>query len=163
MGEETKYQKLDPSAVKCMRINSLIAGVFLLIVEIIIICILGPGETPVWLWIVFGAITTFMTVYIVVAPKARYARYQYAIDEEAIRVREGFLWISYSVVPIERLHKIELSQGPVARLFQFYTVCVTTAGGDVDIKFIKEDVANEIAEHLKDVINRIAAEEREKR
>ena len=53
MGEETKYQKLDPSAVKCMRINSLIAGVFLLIVEIIIICILGPGETPVWLWITF--------------------------------------------------------------------------------------------------------------
>lgn len=163
MREEIYYQRIDKSAVKCMRINCLILAVILLAAEAAAVIVIGLKETPVWLWIVFAVVTALAIIYSIFSPKVRYARYRYAIDEEAIRVREGFLWISYSLVPIERLHKIELSQGPVARMFGFYTVCVTTAGGEVDIKFIKEDVANEIAEHLKDVINRIAAEEREKK
>ena len=163
MGEDNNYQKLEKSAMKCMRINAAITAVVLLAVEIITVCIVGIADVPIWLWISFGAFSLFLLFYVIVSPKVRYSRYRYSIDEEAIRVREGFLWISYSIVPIERLHKIELSQGPIARMFHLFTVNVTTAGGEVDIKFIKEDVANEIAEHLKDVINRIVAEEREKR
>ena len=79
-----------------------------------------------------------MIVYIVIAPKVRYERYRYCIDNEAIRVREGLFWISESIVPIERLHKIQVSQGPIARMFNLSTVCVTTAGGDVNIKFLAE-------------------------
>lgn len=99
-------------------------------------------------------------IYIIAAPKVRYERYRYCIDSEAIRVREGLLWISESIVPIERLHKIEVSQGPVARMFGLFTVCVTTAGGDVNIKFLQEDKANEIAETLKIKINSIVTAER---
>lgn len=99
-------------------------------------------------------------IYIIAAPKVRYERYRYCIDSEAIRVREGLLWISESIVPIERLHKIEVSQGPVARMFGLFTVCVTTAGGDVDIKFLQEEKANEIAETLKIKINSIVTAER---
>ena len=99
-------------------------------------------------------------IYIIAAPKVRYERYRYCIDSEAIRVREGLLWISESIVPIERLHKIEVSQGPVARMFGLFTVCVTTAGGDVNIKFLQEDKANEIAETLKININSIVTAER---
>ena len=102
-------------------------------------------------------------IYIIAAPKVRYERYRYCIDSEAIRVREGLLWISESIVPIERLHKIEVSQGPVARMFGLFTVCVTTAGGDVNIKFLQEDKANEIAETLKIKINSIVTAERSRK
>ena len=163
MGEKIKKQRVEKSAITYMRVNCLIAALFLLAAEGITVAVMKPGNVPAWLWIFFVALIVFMAGYSVVSPKIRYEKYWYSIDEEAIRVGEGFLWVSYNVVPIARLHKIELSQGPIARIFQFYTVCVTTAGSEVEIKFIKEDMANEIAEHLKDVINQIAEEERKKK
>lgn len=42
-------------------------------------------------------------VYIIASPALRYARYRYCIDEEAIRVIEGFIWVQEQIVPIERL------------------------------------------------------------
>ncbi len=158
--EESKYQKLDARAKKCMRLNALIGSVFVILCALVPMLIIGIGAMPVWLWICYAVLSALLIAWVIAMPNVRYARYRYAIDEEAIRVREGFLWISYSVVPIERLHKIELSQGPVARLFGLYTVNVTTAGGEVSIKFIPEAVATQIAEHLKDIVNRLVAEER---
>lgn len=160
MIDEGKYQKLDKRAVHCMRLTCVLLSGMVILIEAVAVAIIGLQAMPTWLWICFGVLTAILLGDIVVSPQVRYARYRYAIDEEAIRVREGFLWITYSVVPIERLHKIELSQGPIARLFGFFTVNVTTAGGEVNIKFIQETVATEIAEHLKDVINRMAAAER---
>ena len=64
---------------------------------------------------------------------------------------------------MERLHKIEVSQGPFDRMFGLSTVRVTTAGGDVNIKFLKDNIAEEIAEMLKSKINDIVIAEREKR
>ena len=93
-------------------------------------------------------------------PLVRYDRYRYCIDEEAIRVIEGFIWVSEQTVPIERLQKISRSQGPVARMFGLSTVKVTTAGGDVEIKFLTDDKADEISESLKKKINAIAVFER---
>lgn len=154
------FEKLHPDAKKCMRLGTAIWSGIVLIIEVVIAVIMGFDQVPMWLWIIFGVITALLVIYLVVSPRVRYDRYLYVIDSEAIRVREGFLWISYSVVPIERLHKIELSQGPIARAFHFFTVTVTTAGGDVNIKFLKEDVANRIAEQLREVINQMAAEER---
>ena len=63
---------------------------------------------------------------------------------------------------MERLHKLQVSQGPVDRMFNLSSVKVTTAGGDGVIKFLADDEAALIAEHLKDKINQIAAEERRK-
>ena len=59
------------------------------------------------------------------------------------------MWINEDIVPMERLHKIQVSQGPVARIFKLSTIKVTTAGGDVNIKFLKDDEAKQIAEALK--------------
>ena len=61
---------------------------------------------------------------------------------------------------MERLHKLQVSQGPVDRMFGLSSVRVTTAGGDGVIKFLADEEAALIAEHLKDKINQIAAEER---
>ncbi|MCI8610207.1 MAG: PH domain-containing protein [Firmicutes bacterium] len=158
--ENQDYQRLHKDAKKCMRLSTLMGCGFFFILELIVLFIANIGGAPGWLWIALGVIAILLTAYLIGAPKVRYARYRYRIDEESIRVREGFLWINYSIVPIERLHKIELSQGPLARMFGLYTVTVTTAGGQVSIKFLKEEVANEIAEHLKTVINQMASEER---
>ena len=41
-------------------------------------------------------------LYLIVSPKVRHGRYTYSITEDAIDVREGFIFIERSIVPIER-------------------------------------------------------------
>lgn len=101
-----------------------------------------------------------MVVFLATVPKIRYERYRYCIDDEAIRVRWGLFWLKEQIVPIERLHKVALSQGPIDRAFDLSSVKVTTAGGDLVIKFLNEEKAADIAELLKKKINDIAIAER---
>lgn len=152
------YIRLQKTAQHCMRISAIIVLAIILIPSTILSIWLLEVETIGK--IVLGISWALAIAYIIAAPKVRYERYRYCIDEEAIRVREGLLWVSESIVPIERLHKIEISQGPIARIFKLSTVCVTTAGGDVKVKFLEDEVAAEIAEKLKNKINFIAQAER---
>ena len=153
------YKKLDKSAKNCMRISAIVLlGIFLIGSIFLIIFVPEIGLIGK---ICVGALWVVSIAYILLAPNVRYERYRYAIDEEAIRVRKGFLWISEETVPMERLHNIKTSQGPVARMFKLSTINVTTAGGDVDIQFLKEEEAAEITELLKKKINEIAIKERE--
>jgi membrane protein YdbS with pleckstrin-like domain len=64
-------------------------------------------------------------------------------------------------VPIERLHKLEMQKGPIDRMFKVAKLIVTTAGGDVTIRFLDDDKAEQIAEFLKRRINQIVIEQRE--
>ncbi len=154
------YKKLEKSAKNCMRISSIIVLAFVLIPTSILT--LFVIEVDVLGKVCLGLLWLLAIGYIIVAPNVRYERYRYAIDEEAIRVREGLLWISETTVPMERLHKIKTSQGPIARIFKLSTINVTTAGGDVNIKFLKDDEAAEIADLLKRKINEIVIMERAK-
>ena len=96
-----------------------------------------------------------------VSPYFRYCRYQYCINDECIDIKEGYLFVKRHIVPIERLHKLQTAKGPIDQIFKVAKVVVTTAGGDVTIRFLDEEKAGHIAESLKERINEIVIEERE--
>ena len=75
-------------------------------------------------------------------------------------MKEGFFFVERNIVPMERLHKIRTEQGPIDRLFGLTKVQVTTAGGDVTIRFLENAQAERIAEVLKKRVNQIALEQR---
>ncbi len=157
---EIEYKKLEKSAKTCMRISAIIVLAMILIPASIISVWLLEVETLGKICLLVSWLLAI--VYIVLAPHIKYEIYRYFIGEDAIRVRRGLLWITEETVPMERLHKIKTSQGPIARVFKLSTINVTTAGGDVDIKLLKEEEAIEIAELLKKKINEIVIKEREK-
>ena len=82
------------------------------------------------------------------------------MTDEEVQIKEGYLLLTHTIVPISRLHKIEISSGPLDRLFGLAKVEITTAGGDVTIKFLEKDKAEHIADSLKQRINEIVEEER---
>lgn len=152
---ERNYIRAEKTAEKCMRISCTLWLVFIMAAATLIV--LWPFEAPTFGIVILAACWLLALLYIIAAPHVRYERYRYCIDEEAIRVRSGLFWVSESIVPIERLHKLEVSQGPVDRRFGLANVQVTTAGGDVSIKFLTIEKAEEIAETLKKKINTLAA------
>ena len=96
-----------------------------------------------------------------VSPYFRFHRYRYQIDDEFIDIREGYLFVKREIVPSERVHKMETIRGPIDTMFGVAKVKVTTAGGEVVIRFLEQEKAERIAEGLGKYVNHIVKEQRE--
>lgn len=152
------YEKISKKAIGCMYVA---AGIEVLI-SIGIIMVFNiwivPNDLPVIHYILI-TLSLLLLLYWLISPLLRYKRYYYIINNESIVVKEGFIWINKKVVPIERLHIISINNGPIDRIFGLSKVVVTTAGGDVNIKFLENEKANAIADTLKLRINNIVVKE----
>lgn len=154
------YEKLSKKAIGCMMINEVIVAVIFTVAACVAYFLLQDEELPFrfnYIWMALAVIW----VICIGAPLIRYQRYRYRFSDEDIDMREGFLFVHRDIVPIERLHKIALESGPVDRIFGLAKVIVTTAGGDVTIRFIENDAAEQIVDKLKTRINQYAVEKRQ--
>lgn len=154
-------EKLSKKALGCMYVATGIGSIsFLGILVALNAFLFFPMDIAIGK-IVTLALAILIVFNAVVSPYFRFHRYRYKIDEECIDIREGYLFITRQIVPIERLHKMEVSRGPIDRMFGVGKVQVTTAGGDVTIRFLEKERAEAIAESLMKRVNRIAVEQRE--
>lgn len=154
-----EYQKLSIKARGCMLVNEIILAAICTVIIGVVWFFLQDVSVPVninLIWILAAVIW----VLSLIAPFYRYERYRYRFTEEDIDVREGFLFLHRDIVPIERLHKVALESGPIDRIFGLSKVIVTTAGGDVTIRFLEEEIAKKIVDRLKVRINQYAVDER---
>lgn len=149
-----KYEKLSKNALKCIYMGS---GILDIIAAVIVLGIwkLFFTDNHIATVVVF-IICGLLLFELLVNPIIRYNRYRYAIDEECIDIVEGLFFIRRDIVPIERLHKIAVERGPIDRMFGLGKVLVTTAGGDVTIRYLELEKAEKIAEGLKHRINEVA-------
>lgn len=153
------YEKLSKKSIGCMYIAS---GILYLILSIIIVLGLNlfiPHNFTMLRYILIGIIGLLILEWII-SPPIRFHRYRYLINEECIDLKEGYIWTKRTIVPIERLHKIAVNQGPIDRIFGLSKVIVTTAGGDVVIKFLEDTKADFIAQSLKTRINDIVIQKK---
>ena len=156
-----KYEKLSKRALGCMYVATALASV-------IALAVIGAVN---WLWIfpkdmdMLKAVSlalVILTLFDALAsPYFRYHRYRYSINEECIDIKEGYLFVKRNIVPIERLHKLQTLKGPIDQMFKVAKVVVTTAGGDVTIRFLEEEKAEQISENLRGRINEIVVSQRE--
>lgn len=154
-------EKLSKRALGCIYTATIMTS----IIEIAIIAAINF----IWLFpyeiqagkIGSAVLVGVILIHTVISPFLRFYRYQYEINEEFIDVREGYIFVERSLVPLERLHKMQTIRGPIDRLFKVAKVVVTTAGGDVTLRFLDEEKAEFIAENLGRRINQIVKEQRE--
>ena len=156
-----KYEKLSKRALGCMYVATALASV-------IALAVIGAVN---WLWIfpkdmdMLKAVSLALMILILfdalASPYFRYHRYRYSINEECIDIKEGYLFVKRNIVPIERLHKLQSLKGPIDQMFKVAKVVVTTAGGDVTIRFLEEEKAEQIAENLRGRINEIVGSQRD--
>ena len=155
-------EKLSKRALGCMYTAAIIWAV---------VGIIGIVVANV-MWLIPEGIQIGTTISIVVAiliianaaisPYFRFHRYRYSINDEFIDIYEGYIFVERNIVPLERLHKMQTMRGPMDRMFKVAKVVVTTAGGDVTLRFLDEEKAEFIAESLGRRINQIVVEKREK-
>lgn len=154
-------EKLSKRALGCMYTATIIGTM---------ICV-GILVAINVLWFVPEKITIATTISLVlgallvanaaISPYFRFHRYRYSITEDFIDIYEGYIFVERNIVPLERLHKMQTLRGPIDRIFKVAKVVVTTAGGDVTLRFLDEEKADFIAENLGKRINQIVVEKRE--
>ena len=153
---EEKYSKLSKNALKGMYISTAIGNAILF--GIVLAVKLFFFEDKKWATIVLIAVGILCVITMIINPYIGYKRYRYYIDNERIDVKEGIIFIERNIVPIERLHKVTIERGPIDRMLGLGKVLVSTAGGDVTIRYLEIDKAQEIADSLVKKINDVAKE-----
>jgi membrane protein YdbS with pleckstrin-like domain len=147
------YRRLNRKSMVSMYIGNAIGYVVLLAVLLPVILysqdVLGPAYGAVLA--ASFAILALALAYAVIEPRVYYARYRYMIAEDRVDVRYGVLLLRHIVVPIERVHQVEVSRGPVNNLLGLANVTVTTAGGTAAIRYLEVGEAERIA----DILNRL--------
>ncbi|MCI9585397.1 MAG: PH domain-containing protein [Bacilli bacterium] len=150
------YKSLDKKGKTVMRINAIISGLIILIITgAVAIPTYLNIDSPFWQTIIIisaGLITLSVILDILLFPKIRYNRYKYLITDERIEVKKGLFLITTSIIQIKRVQKIELSNGPIDRIFNLSNVNIFTAAGTVDIKFLNNKEAQEISDKVNELL-----------
>lgn len=141
------YQNLSKRAKTVMLITAMIQGILFAAAALFIIAnVFGRGsETGLVLALVCAALAV---AYIIIVPIVRFKRYRYLIEADRIEIIEGVFFIKRTLVPIDRIHQISVSRGPIDSAFGVAKVSVITAGATATFRFLDEEKADEIALHL---------------
>lgn len=113
------------------------------------------AEPKRYFGIIYWLAVALVETIILISPFIRFYRYRYIIDETRIVKREGLVFITTEMAPIERVHQISVMRGPIDRLTGLSKVRATTAGGEITIRFLEQSVAEELSIKLETTIKQI--------
>lgn len=144
------YLRLNKKCMLSMYISNAIIYVLLLTAFILVINYardpLGPAHETIW---TLGVVVlVLLLIYMLVAPPIYYARYSYKLTEDRVDVRYGILVLRHIMVPIERIHQVEVSRGPINNMLGLGQVNITTAGGTASLSYLEIAKAESIADRL---------------
>lgn len=147
-----EYKSLSKNAKQVMRVTALIQSLVLLTA-----CMAAVVAADLYGAVKIAVMVTCAVVAVLwaaVFPVVRFRRYKYLIDEDRIEIIRGVLFVSRTVVPINRIHQINVSRGPLDTAFGVARVSVITAGSTAVLRFLDEEEAQAVAMHLNERIEK---------
>lgn len=85
--------------------------------------------SPTWDYLLTGACLGLLLLAVLVPP-INFARWRYGFVGDLLLMRYGILFVEERAVPVRRMQHVDLSRGPIERLFGLATLVVFTAGNE---------------------------------
>lgn len=148
---------MDRGLLRLMQVRGAMAGLFLLAAAAV-------GEVfvdraaPVPTGLLVGAALVILLYLAVIAPPRRYRAWGYGIDGEELRVRRGVWTRVQTIVPLDHVQHIDVSQGPLERAFGVCSLVLHTAG-TLHSQIVLPGLARATAEGIRDEIRSRIREE----
>ncbi|WP_339859900.1 PH domain-containing protein [Pseudohongiella acticola] len=123
-----EYLPVDPAYKTLLRVVILIDTVLLLILCVLLsiaIPAVAPWHGAFAAMIVLLLAITLMTVWV----NKRYRLTGYVVQPRAVYFRTGALWRTQTVVTLNRIQHVEITQGPLERWLKVARLVIYTAGG----------------------------------
>ena len=154
------YRTLDPKSMKSMRIGYLLVTTVFAVAAIVLFIIRDMYDALIYVCFAAIALAAISAVLAIVFPRIYYDHYRYYISEDRVDVRRGIIFLTHTVVPLERIHQVEVVSGPINRSFGLADVSITTAGGVAKIEYLETDEAERIADELNAIVDSIVKGQR---
>ena len=149
------YNFLNPKSKSVMYIKYvIISAVLIAAAAVLFIFRKEAGISDIAAYAAIVAAVIF-SIILLMMPVIFYKHYRYIVDSEKVDVCCGVFFIRRTVVPIERVHQVQVKTGQLSNHFGLADVVITTAGGFATIQYLDRQVADSIAELLNDTINKI--------
>jgi uncharacterized protein len=153
---DVEYKTLNPKCKSAMYVKyAILLIIFIAAVAIIEALFIKNDSVRSDIRIITALIFTICLVYSIVGPIIFYRRYKYILTQDKVDIRRGIIIVRHTLVPIERIHQVEVVSGPINNMFGLADVNITTAGGTARIEFLEKDEADKVAIELNAVVEKI--------
>jgi membrane protein YdbS with pleckstrin-like domain len=142
--DETQFHRPSPRMWTARQVSLVITGLPLAVAALVPAWIFGHASAGVPVLVaelVIGVIEWAVL-------RGRYRSWRYLEREDDLIVRRGLLFRQITVVPYGRMQLIDVSAGPIDRLFGLATVQLHTAAATTDARI--PGLTQEEAERLRD-------------
>lgn len=148
---EKLYKKVNPSAKKLWIVNGVISSIVIMIIAFIVY-LFAKKYINYWSLII-GGIISFLDIF--VHPFIEYKQWRYCITEDRIEFTHGIYFKTKTIIPISRIQHLDISQGPIQKIFKLSTLEIYTAGASHEIEAIATEEAENIVENLNKIVLRV--------
>src|SRR3954468_14457738 len=148
---------LERGLLRLMRVRGLLAGAALAAAAIAGEGALRDSWPLPWGSLILPALLIFLYLALW-APPRRYRAWGYAMDGEKLRLRRGVWTRVQTLVPLDRVQHIDVSQGPLERAFGICNLVLHTAG-TLHSEIVVPGLTREAAEAMRDEIRARIREE----
>ena len=120
------------------------------IVAAVVACVMAAIFLPWWVPIAVGVAAVVGIVWWVIVAYRQVKNLGYAIRENDLLIQRGIMFRSTTVVPFGRMQFVDVSSGPVSRLFGLATVELHTASASSDATI--PGLPAQDADHLRELL-----------
>lgn len=127
----------------------LVNGVWSIVVAVVG-CVMAAVFLPWWAPVAVGVAAVVGIVWWVIVAHRQVKNLGYAIRENDLLIQRGIMFRSTTVVPFGRMQFVDVSSGPVSRLFGLATVELHTASASSDATI--PGLPAQDADHLRELL-----------
>jgi hypothetical protein len=155
--ETMPFTSLDRGLLRLMRIRGAAAGGFI-VAAAAVGEVLLQGEFDVPWGLLLGPALLILVYLALWAPPRRYRAWGYGLDGEELQVRRGVWTRVHTLVPLDHVQHIDVSQGPLERAVGICSLVLHTAG-TLHSQIVVPGLTRESAERIRDEIRARIREE----
>ena len=156
-GEAIELKPLHPGQLSVIRIRSAAAALILLAGAAAAETALRQRFDLPWGVLLLPMLPPLLYLGLL-SPGRRFRAWAYGMNAEELQVRSGVLTQVHTVVPLDRIQHIDLSQGPLERGFGVSRLVLHTAG-TLHSQVLIPGLGRETAERMRDEIRERIREE----
>ena len=148
-GESAPLQPVEPGYRHVLRLRLLLAWIPLAIGAVALDNSL-LGDTPYY-GLASLAVPLIAVLVVAIAPQRIYQRLRYGLGTRLLQVARGWLFHTDTIVPFVRVQHLDVTRGPLDKMFGTATLVVHTAGTRNSIVTVP-GLAPERAAEIRDII-----------
>lgn len=140
---------LDPKVKTAWRLEALLGWAIPLLLAIAFPAIAAVVGIPQWIpLLVLAVVLTLAILSVGPFPEIRYRRWRWEVREEEVRLREGLIIVTQTVIPMVRVQHVDTAQGPIMRWLGLTDVHISTAANKHTIPALSDEHAAQLRDRI---------------